>query len=196
MSDDQNPDSIIETPYARSTAVVRPEYIDSNGHMNVGYYHVIFDIASDPFFEYIGLVPEIRRRYASSTFALESHLFFHREVKAGDRLRFEARLLHADENAVGLAGACGLGVMRRADRRRDGWAGADAVGFLQEAFVGWVAAVSTGRRREDGRRIVSTASQGRLTATPGKIRYRQPSLSTDSFLVSLLAMRAPSATRM
>lgn len=92
--------SVIDTPYARSSAVVLPEYIDSNGHMNVGYYHVIFDKASDPFFEWIGLTPQVRSEYSSSTFALESHLFFHREVKVGDRLRFEARLLHADEKRL------------------------------------------------------------------------------------------------
>jgi acyl-CoA thioester hydrolase len=86
----------IETPYARAHAVVLPAWIDHNGHMNVGYYHVAFDIASEPFFEWLGLTPALRRENASSTFALESHLHFLREVREGDRLRFEARLLDAD----------------------------------------------------------------------------------------------------
>ena len=30
--------------------VVKPEHIDANGHMNVGYYNVIFDQALDKFF--------------------------------------------------------------------------------------------------------------------------------------------------
>ena len=93
-------ESSIATPYAHSTATVRPEWIDNNGHMNVGYYHVAFDQAADSFFEWIGLTPEIRRKYSSSTFALESHLNFHREVKQGDPLRFEARLLHSDEKRI------------------------------------------------------------------------------------------------
>ncbi len=91
---------LIATPYTGSTATVRPEWIDNNGHMNVGFYHVAFDQASDSFFEWIGLTPEVRKKHASSTFALESHLHFHREVKEGDRLRFEARLLHADEKRI------------------------------------------------------------------------------------------------
>lgn len=86
----------IETPFREATAVVLPEWIDHNGHMNVGYYHVAFDLAADPFFLWLGLTPDIRRQHASSTFALESHLNFHREVKQGDRLRIEARLLDAD----------------------------------------------------------------------------------------------------
>ncbi len=90
----------LDTPYSRSNATVRAEWIDSNGHMNVGFYHVAFDQASDSFFEWIGLTPEIRQKYSSSTFALESHLHFHREVKQGDHLRFEARLLHADEKRL------------------------------------------------------------------------------------------------
>jgi acyl-CoA thioester hydrolase len=86
----------LETPFARARAVVLPAWIDHNGHMNVGFYHVAFDVASEPFFEWLGLTPDVRREHASSTFALESHLHFHREVREGDRLRFEARLLDAD----------------------------------------------------------------------------------------------------
>ena len=43
---------------------------------------------------------EFRRQHGSSTFALESHLHFVREVKLGDPLRFEARLLDFDSKRV------------------------------------------------------------------------------------------------
>ena len=33
--------------------VVRPEWIDNNGHMNVGYYLVVFDYATDAFFRWL-----------------------------------------------------------------------------------------------------------------------------------------------
>ena len=91
----------IQTPFSSpSTEVVRPEYIDNNGHMNVGYYHVLFDIAASPFFTWLGLTPEFRSRNGSSTFALESHLNFLREVKLGDELRFEARLIDIDYKRI------------------------------------------------------------------------------------------------
>ncbi|MCL4747439.1 MAG: thioesterase family protein [Burkholderiaceae bacterium] len=91
---------MIETPFARARSVVLPEWIDYNGHMNVGYYHVAFDTAAEPFFEWLGLTAEFRERHGSSTFALESHLHFVREVHAGDRLRFEARLLDHDHKRL------------------------------------------------------------------------------------------------
>jgi acyl-CoA thioester hydrolase len=90
----------LQTPFNQATAVVRPDWIDNNGHMNVGYYHVVFDIAAEPFFEWLGLTREFRVAHGSSTFALESHLNFMREVKEGDPLRFEARLLDFDHKRI------------------------------------------------------------------------------------------------
>ena len=63
----------IPTPFDNARDVVRPEWIDYNGHMNVGYYQVVFDIAADTFFNFLGLTQEFRIRHASTTFALESH---------------------------------------------------------------------------------------------------------------------------
>ena len=79
---------------------MRPEWIDYNGHMNVGYYHVAFDLAAEEFFQFLGFTPEFRRRHDATTFALESHLNFLREVKEGDPLRFEARLLDHDAKRI------------------------------------------------------------------------------------------------
>jgi acyl-CoA thioester hydrolase len=90
----------IPAPFASGGTVVRPEWIDYNGHMNVGYYHVAFDVAADEFFEFLGLTPEFRREHHCTTFALESHLNFLREVKEGDPLRFEARLLDHDAKRI------------------------------------------------------------------------------------------------
>jgi acyl-CoA thioester hydrolase len=90
----------IPTPFAEAKAVVRPEWIDYNGHMNVGYYHVAFDGASDLFFDFLGLNAEFRERHGATTFALEAHLNFLREVKQGDALRFEARLLDFDAKRI------------------------------------------------------------------------------------------------
>lgn len=79
---------------------MRPDWIDYNGHMNVGYYHVVFDLAAEEFFQFLGFTPEFRRRHDATTFALESHLNFLREVKEGEPLRFEARLLDHDAKRI------------------------------------------------------------------------------------------------
>ncbi|MEZ5658792.1 MAG: thioesterase family protein [Burkholderiaceae bacterium] len=90
----------IETPFAQATATVLPDWIDYNGHMNVGYYHVVFDIAAEPFFRWLGLTEDYRRTHQVTTFALESHLNFLREVKVDEPLRFEARLLDFDHKRI------------------------------------------------------------------------------------------------
>lgn len=83
--------------------VVRPEWIDDNGHMNMGYYLVVFDIASTPFFRFIGLTLEHRRVHGVTTFAAESHILFRREVREGEPLRFESRLLDFDARKIHFA---------------------------------------------------------------------------------------------
>jgi acyl-CoA thioesterase FadM/enamine deaminase RidA (YjgF/YER057c/UK114 family) len=93
-------DTSIPVPFASARERVRKEWIDYNGHMNVGYYHVAFDNAAEPFFDFLGLTPEFRSRHGSSTFALETHLNFLREVRAGDVLRFEARLIDFDAKRI------------------------------------------------------------------------------------------------
>jgi len=90
----------IPVPFSGARATVRLEWIDYNGHMNVGYYHVAFDVAAEAFFQFLGFTPEFRRAHRVTTFALESHLNFLREVKEGDALRFEARLLDHDAKRI------------------------------------------------------------------------------------------------
>jgi acyl-CoA thioester hydrolase len=89
-----------ETPFEPPGVRVKPEWIDYNGHMNVGYYHVAFDDASTPFFHWLGLSPEYRSHHQVTTFALETHLNFLREVKLGEALRFAARLLSYDAKRI------------------------------------------------------------------------------------------------
>ena len=40
-------DTEIPAPFDRYRTVVRPEWIDHNGHMNMGFYLVVFDLATD-----------------------------------------------------------------------------------------------------------------------------------------------------
>lgn len=90
----------IPAPFDDARDVVRPEWIDYNGHMNVGYYQVVFDLAADRFFDFLGLTQEFRKKHGATTFALECHGNFLREVKEGDPLRFEARLLDFDAKRI------------------------------------------------------------------------------------------------
>jgi acyl-CoA thioester hydrolase len=93
----------VQVPFEAYSDVVRPEWIDDNGHMNMGYYLVVFDMASTPFFHHVGLTPAYRSAQGSTTFAAESHILFQREVREGDRLRFQARLIDFDAKRIHFA---------------------------------------------------------------------------------------------
>jgi len=88
--------SDLATPLDRYRDVVRPEWIDHNQHMNVGYYLVVFDFATDEFMAWVGLDGAHRAARAITTFCLEAHVTYHREVRAGDPLRFTTQLLGHD----------------------------------------------------------------------------------------------------
>src|SRR2546425_3200449 len=86
----------LAAPFDRYRDVVRAEWIDHNQHMNVGYYLVVFDLATDEFFRWVGLGESHRRERGVTTFCLEAHATYHREVREGDPLRFTTVLLDYD----------------------------------------------------------------------------------------------------
>lgn len=87
---------LIDAPLDVYRDVVRPEWIDANQHMNVGYYMVVFDFATDAFMRWVGLDAGHRRANRVTTFCLEAHVTYHREVREGDPLRFTTQLLAHD----------------------------------------------------------------------------------------------------
>jgi len=91
---------MIEAPFDRHRAVVLPEWIDYNGHMNVAYYLLAFDHATDSFLDYLGLDAAHRDATGGTTFAGDIHLTYQREVKQGDRLRIASQLLGYDDKRL------------------------------------------------------------------------------------------------
>ena len=75
---------------------VRPEWIDYNGHLNLAYYMVVFDHGTDAFWDAFGLDEDYRTRTGTSTYALESHVVYHRELREGDPVRITTQLLDFD----------------------------------------------------------------------------------------------------
>ncbi len=90
----------IAAPFDAYRDVVRAEWIDNNQHMNMGYYVVVFDLATDEFFRWVGLDGAHRRERRVTTFCLEAHVTYHREVRAGDPLRFTTLLLAHDAKRI------------------------------------------------------------------------------------------------
>jgi acyl-CoA thioester hydrolase len=76
--------------------VVLPEWIDANGHMNLAYYVVLFDQATDPLYDALGVGTAYRASTGNSTFTAETHTLYERELHAGERVRVVPHLLGAD----------------------------------------------------------------------------------------------------
>lgn len=81
---------------------IRPEWIDSNGHMNLAYYIVVFDRALDGAFEALDIGTDYRRRTGNSSFAAETHTLYRREVREGEMVRVTTRVLAADAKRLRL----------------------------------------------------------------------------------------------
>ncbi len=85
-----------QAPLALHREVVPAEWIDFNGHMNVAYYVLAFDYATDAFFDYLGIGRDYKEATSNSTFAVEMNISYVREVHEGDPLVFRTWLLGCD----------------------------------------------------------------------------------------------------
>jgi acyl-CoA thioester hydrolase len=92
--------SDLAAPFDGYRDVVRREWIDHNDHMNMGYYLVVFDFATDGFLAWLGLDEAHRAARRVTTFCLEAHVTYHREVRAGAPLRFTSLLLGHDAKRI------------------------------------------------------------------------------------------------
>ena len=55
MTDERAAPIFFFAPFVSSTMRVEPSWIDYNGHMNMAYYHVLFDRAVEEGFGVVGL---------------------------------------------------------------------------------------------------------------------------------------------
>lgn len=88
---------LIPAPLEWHKEVILPDWIDYNGHMNVAFYVLVFDRATDEFFDFMGLTEEVRSAGNVSAFTAEMHVNYIREVKEGDEVFVTTQLLGYDE---------------------------------------------------------------------------------------------------
>ena len=80
--------------------VVLPEWIDVNGHMNVAYYVLAFDLGVDALWEDLGITNEYVKNSCGSTFAVESHVTYQQELLEGDPYVVTAQMLAYDDKRI------------------------------------------------------------------------------------------------
>lgn len=76
--------------------VVEPDWVDYNGHMNLAFYVLAFDRATDHCYDRLGIGLAYREQMESSMFTLAINVDYLREVFAGDELRITTQLLDSD----------------------------------------------------------------------------------------------------
>jgi acyl-CoA thioester hydrolase len=79
---------------------VEPAWIDYNGHMNMAYYHILFDRALDEGLEIVGLGPDYLEERKASFFVAEVHTLYKRELKMHDSVRVTLQLIDFDEKRI------------------------------------------------------------------------------------------------
>lgn len=79
---------------------VLPEWIDVNEHMNVAYYVLAFDQAVDSLWEAFGITEDYINVSNSSTFAVESHVTWQRELAMHEPYVITSQLLAYDNKRI------------------------------------------------------------------------------------------------
>ncbi|HEB3528761.1 thioesterase family protein [Burkholderia cenocepacia] len=91
-----------DTPLTIYRDVVRPEWVDYNGHLRDAFYLLIFSFATDALLDRIGLDDAARRERGRSVYTLEAHVNYLHEIKEGTPVRVDARVLAHDAKRLHL----------------------------------------------------------------------------------------------
>lgn len=79
---------------------VRSEWIDINQHMNVAYYLLAFDLAVDDLWAKKGLDESYIQSGEGTTFAVEGHITYQRELLEDDPYVITAQIIAYDEKRL------------------------------------------------------------------------------------------------
>jgi acyl-CoA thioester hydrolase len=80
---------------------VLAEWIDYNGHMNVGYYGIAFDKASDVVFsQHLGVGVEHVKATGQGPYVLQAHQHYLNEMQLGEGFSVRFRLLDYDSKRL------------------------------------------------------------------------------------------------
>lgn len=91
----------ISAPLGLHSEDVRPEWIDYNGHMNMGFYVVAFDVkGTDEFFDWLGVGEEYIAKHDMSLFTLSSSTDYLGELFEGDTGVIATRMLDWDHKRI------------------------------------------------------------------------------------------------
>ncbi len=80
--------------------VIKPEWIDHNGHMNVAFFVLAFDEATDAAYEHWGIGMDYPDTSGCSVFTLGINVDYLGELFVGDAIRVETTLVDHDAKRI------------------------------------------------------------------------------------------------
>src|SRR5690606_3651985 len=87
-------------PFQAKPQIVEQAWIDHNGHLNMAYYHVLFDRAVDQLFLALGMGPAYARSRRLTTYSAETHVCYVRELHAGAAVTCTLQVVDHDEKRL------------------------------------------------------------------------------------------------
>jgi acyl-CoA thioester hydrolase len=87
-------------PFVSSIMRIEPHWIDYNGHLNMAYYHVLFDNALGEALALVGLAEDYVREHNRSFFTGETHVVYKRELRLDDPVRVRVQLVDFDHKRL------------------------------------------------------------------------------------------------
>ena len=87
-------------PFTGRLQRVESAWTDYNGHLNLAYYGVMFDRAAEEFLAGFGCDGDYIKRCNLSNFVLETHTSYANELKAGEDVRIESRIIGFDHKRL------------------------------------------------------------------------------------------------
>ncbi|WP_109466442.1 thioesterase family protein [Albibacillus kandeliae] len=87
-------------PFRSQPMIVKPEWIDYNGHLNMAYYSVLFDQGVDDVWDRFGLGPAYRDERKMTTYTAEFHIRYIRELHVNDKVTCSFQIVDYDAKRV------------------------------------------------------------------------------------------------
>jgi len=100
MFDASSMPAVFFAPFVSSVMRIDPHWIDYNGHLNMAYYHVLFDNALGEALALVGLAEDYVRERNKSFFTGEAHVVYKRELTEADPVRVRVQLVDFDEKRL------------------------------------------------------------------------------------------------
>lgn len=85
-----------DIPFRSSVLTVKPDWIDYNGHLNMAYYSVLFDLCADEIYNQMGFGPDYHAKTGNTTYVAEFHVAYIRELHVNDPVTVTFQLVDYD----------------------------------------------------------------------------------------------------